>query len=527
MTTNGNAGAAAAQGGAASGGREGGGLDIEQEIGKKGEGTFSEVLTCRLSDGRLAAVKRMKSEFRSWEQVNSLREVQALRRLNPHPNIIDLYDVKYDPSTRKLDLICELMDMNIYERIKNRKHHLPEALVKVYIYQLCKSLDHMHRNGIFHRDVKPENILIKDDVLKLADFGSCRGIYSKPPFTEYISTRWYRPPECLLTDGRYSFKMDMWSVGCVFFEVLSLYPLFPGQNELDQISKIHDVVGTPSPELLAKLQKGSTHTKHKFEKKDGVGLRHYLPQASAECVELMEGLLMYDPEERFSARQALKHPYFREQREADKRSRNQNQSAADIIGAKKVDELNASTASRQRQPGGGSAKQGRKGALPQVGPQKTSHAPPKVITKTSSSSSQNSYQPSSSSTTQQSSSSASKQKSTIKTTGGAPRRRRHGKGPAQPQSISLLANKAKSGGPSGFPMTTRGYGPSSTTSKAKVGGGGGGAGGGGGGSTDSSLPPITFSTTAKRKPKLAKGGTKSYNQPGGHLPKLGGIKKDY
>ena len=96
-------------------------------------------------------------------------------------------------------------------------------------------LEHMHRKGIFHRDIKPENILITGDVVKLADFGSCRGIYSKPPFTEYISTRWYRPPECLLTDGYYNHKMDYWGIGCVFFEVLTLTPLFPGTNELDQV----------------------------------------------------------------------------------------------------------------------------------------------------------------------------------------------------------------------------------------------------------------------------------------------------
>jgi renal tumor antigen len=103
--------------------------------------------------------------------------------------------------------------------------------------------------------VKPENILLKGDVVKLADFGSCRSIYSKPPYTEYISTRWYRAPECLLTDGYYSYKMDIWSIGCVFFEVLSLQPVFPGSNELDQISRIHDTYGTPQPELLAKFKK--------------------------------------------------------------------------------------------------------------------------------------------------------------------------------------------------------------------------------------------------------------------------------
>jgi renal tumor antigen len=91
----------------------------------------------------------------------------------------------------------------------------------------------MHRNGIYHRDIKPENILISGEIVKLADLGSCWGIYSKPPFTEYISTRWYRSPECLLTDGYYNHKMDYWGVGCVFFEILTLTPLFPGANELD------------------------------------------------------------------------------------------------------------------------------------------------------------------------------------------------------------------------------------------------------------------------------------------------------
>lgn len=128
-----------------------------------------------------------------------------------------------------------------------------------YMYQLCRSLDHMHRNGIFHRDVKPENILIKQDVLKLGDFGSCRSVYSTQPYTEYISTRWYRAPECLLTDGFYSYKMDLWSAGCVFFEIASLQPLFPGANELDQIAKIHEVIGTPAEKTLSKFKQGQEY----------------------------------------------------------------------------------------------------------------------------------------------------------------------------------------------------------------------------------------------------------------------------
>lgn len=106
------------------------------------------------------------------------------RRLSPHPNIIKLLEVLYDQPTGRLALVFELMDMNIYELIRGRRHYVAEDRVKRYMYQLMKAMDHMHRNGIFHRDIKPENILIMDESLKLADFGSCRGIHSKQPFTE-------------------------------------------------------------------------------------------------------------------------------------------------------------------------------------------------------------------------------------------------------------------------------------------------------------------------------------------------------
>jgi len=291
-------------------------------IGKKGEGTFSEVLKAQcIKNGKYMAIKCMKNHFDSLDQVNNLREIQALRRLSPHPGIIKLAEVLYDQPTGRLALVFELMDMNIYELIRGRRHYLPEGRVKGYMYQLLKSMDHMHRNGIFHRDIKPENILITDDELKLADFGSCRGIYSKQPYTEYISTRWYRAPECLLTDGFYNYKMDMWGVGCVFFEVLSLYPLFPGTNELDQVTKIHNILGTPPAETLAKLKKHSnSHIDFNFPHKEGTPLHKLIPHCSADCVELITKLLAYDPDDRISARQAVKHAYFREFREADKRA---------------------------------------------------------------------------------------------------------------------------------------------------------------------------------------------------------------
>ena len=204
------------------------------------------------------------------------------------------------------------MELNMYEWIKGRRHYLPEVKVKSYIYQLLKSIDHMHRNGIFHRDIKPENVLLSDDSLKLADFGSCRGIYSKQPYTEYISTRWYRPPECLLTDGYYDYKMDIWGIGCVFFEVMALFPLFPGTNELDQVHRIHKVMGTPPAEVLAEFEKKATHIKFNFPQVEGTGVEKHIMHVSAAGRDVIKKMLMYKTEDRISARQALKHNYFKD-----------------------------------------------------------------------------------------------------------------------------------------------------------------------------------------------------------------------
>ncbi|XP_031436849.1 MAPK/MAK/MRK overlapping kinase isoform X2 [Clupea harengus] len=289
-------------------------------VKKIGEGTFSEVVkTQSLKDGKYYACKTIKQSIDSLEQVNSLREVQAMKRLNPHPNILQLHELVFDQESGTLSLICELMDMNIYEFIRGRKYPLPESKIKHYMYQLCKSLDHMHRNGIFHRDVKPENILIRHDVLKLADFGSCRSVYSQPPYTEYISTRWYRAPECLLTDGYYSHKMDIWSAGCVFFEIISLSPLFPGTNELDQVDKIHDVLGTPDSGVLQKF-KQSRSMRFDFPSRKGCGITHLIPQCSSTNLSLLYQMLAYDPDERISAQIALQHTFFKEQRVTERRA---------------------------------------------------------------------------------------------------------------------------------------------------------------------------------------------------------------
>eukprot|EP00792_Barthelona_sp_PAP020_P005928 TRINITY_DN2852_c0_g1_i3.p1 TRINITY_DN2852_c0_g1~~TRINITY_DN2852_c0_g1_i3.p1 ORF type:complete len:410 (-),score=79.92 TRINITY_DN2852_c0_g1_i3:137-1366(-) len=286
-------------------------------ICRKGEGTFSEVLKAQcIKDGEYVAIKRMKGHFASVEQVNNLREIQALRRLN-HPNIIKLLEVLYDRKLGRLALVFELMEMNIYELIRTRRHYLSEKKIQKFLYLLLKSIDFSHRNGIFHRDIKPENILLSNTELKLADYGSCRSIYSEPPFTEYISTRWYRAPECLLTDGYYNYKMDIWGIGCVFFEIAALFPLFPGSNELDQIHRIHDVLGTPPRSVLDNFKKNATHMSFDFPIKKGTGIKKLAPHLSDDALDLLTKMLAYVPGDRISARQALKHPFFKDLRNAE------------------------------------------------------------------------------------------------------------------------------------------------------------------------------------------------------------------
>lgn len=285
-------------------------------ISKKGEGTFADVIKAQnTKTGTLHAIKCMKTVYESVDQVSSLREIQAIKRLSPHPNVVQLFEVLYDPPSGRLALVFELMEGNLYELMKDRSDSelFSKYEVKSFMRQIFTAVDHMHSKGVFHRDIKPENILVDKSGrrLKLADFGSARRITATPPFTEYISTRWYRPPECLLTRGVYGPEMDVWGAGCILFELTTLYPLFPGTDEADQITRIHRVLGTPNTEVVAKLKEhASIHVNFHFRRQEGIGLKKLLPEAETNCLSFLSQCLAYDKSDRITSKKAMKHSYF-------------------------------------------------------------------------------------------------------------------------------------------------------------------------------------------------------------------------
>ena len=192
-----------------------------------GDGTYGSVLKAiNKSTGDVVAIKKMKKKFYSWEECMQLREVKSLKKLI-HPNIVKLKEVIRENS--ELHFVFEFLDCNLYEVMKEQSAPMPESRVRNVVYQLMQGLAFMHSHGFFHRDIKPENLLIKYsaapgeryDTLKIADFGLAREIRSLPPFTEYVSTRWYRAPEVLLRSKTYNSPIDTYAVGCIAAELFT------------------------------------------------------------------------------------------------------------------------------------------------------------------------------------------------------------------------------------------------------------------------------------------------------------------
>ena len=154
-----------------------------------GDGTYGSVLKAvNRSTNEIVAIKKMKKKFYTWDECMQLREVCSLKKLN-HANIVKLKEVIRE--NEELFFVFEYMEANLYEVMKGRDKPIPEARVRNLMYQMQQGLAFMHKHGFFHRDIKPENMLIKGETVKLADFGLAREIRSRPPYTDYVSTRWY------------------------------------------------------------------------------------------------------------------------------------------------------------------------------------------------------------------------------------------------------------------------------------------------------------------------------------------------
>ncbi|NXI97632.1 MAK kinase, partial [Psophia crepitans] len=274
-----------------------------------GDGTYGSVLMGKSNEsGELVAIKRMKRKFYSWDECMNLREVKSLKKLN-HANVIKLKEVIREND--HLYFVFEYMKENLYQLMKDRNKLFPESVIRNMMYQILQGLAFIHKHGFFHRDMKPENLLcIGPELVKIADFGLARELRSQPPYTDYVSTRWYRAPEVLLRSSIYSSPIDMWAVGSIMAELYTLRPLFPGTSEVDEIFKICQVLGTPKKNDWPEGYHLASAMNFRFPQCVPISLKTLIPNASNEAIQLMSDMLNWNPKKRPTASQALKYSYF-------------------------------------------------------------------------------------------------------------------------------------------------------------------------------------------------------------------------
>jgi renal tumor antigen len=291
-------------------------------LDKLGEGSFADVFKVQFEGNPdVYAVKRLKKRFHAVDQVKRLPEILCLQALKGCPNIVDLIDVNYQASTGCVLLVFECLDQSICELLTDNTA-IDERTALLYVYQMLKGLAAVHSKNLCHRDIKPENCMLnlRTYELKLIDFGSTRSFADAGPFTEYIATRWYRAPECLLTAGSYGAPIDVWAVGCILYELITGRPLFPGGDELTQIDLIHKLLGTPDNSILAKfMARPNGQLSYNFKPFPGSDFRGLIPTANEQTIDLLRDLLIYDPDKRITAEKSLAHPAFAHINEMERR----------------------------------------------------------------------------------------------------------------------------------------------------------------------------------------------------------------
>ncbi|KAE8880167.1 Cyclin-dependent kinase 2 [Phytophthora fragariae] len=288
-------------------------MDRYQRIekgGSIGEGTYGVVYkSLDLKTQQVVALKRIRLETEDdGIPSTALREISVLRELE-HPNIVRLLDCLQEEG--KLFLVFEFMDKDLKRFMEHKLGKLEPGQIKSLLYQLLKGLAFSHSRGIMHRDLKPQNLLVNvTGELKIADFGLARA-FSLPikKYTHEVVTLWYRAPEILLGQEVYCPPVDIWSVGVIFAEMVSKKPIFTGDSEIDQLYRIFMTLGTPNEASWPGVTKLRDYapTFPKWKRKD---LRELFPQLEESGLNLLESMLRYDPGERISAKEALRHPYF-------------------------------------------------------------------------------------------------------------------------------------------------------------------------------------------------------------------------
>ena len=295
-------------------------MEDYEMLTRLGGGSFADVYKAlEKSTGDIVAIKVLKKKYKKLEECEELRECRSLQILNKissyekgFENIINLKKIIFTKKTGVLNLIFEYMKQDLLELMKlNEPKHLPEEKIKDIVYQTLQGLSFMHKYGFFHRDIKPENILLLDDKVKIADFGLAREIRTLPPYTEYVSTRYYRAPECILKSTNYNSPIDIWALGCVMAEMyLHPQPLFYGANEKEVLYRICTILGSPNqdnwPEgmQLAHLKDIKIPNCYRNDLKD------IIKDASDDAIDLMERMIRWDPKKRETAESLLKHKFF-------------------------------------------------------------------------------------------------------------------------------------------------------------------------------------------------------------------------
>lgn len=311
-------------------------MEDYETLNKIGDGTFGTVYLCRKRDTgetrtsnsdtesksssslsqsekhstSLVAIKKMKKQYSNWDECMQLREIRALKELN-HENIVLLQEVIREQDN--LYLVFEYMEENLYQLMRRQTVPFTEKTVKNIIKQVISGLAFVHRSGYFHRDIKPENLLCRNgtETIKIADFGLTREIRSKPPYTEYVSTRWYRAPELLLHSTDYGWPIDIWAVGCIAGELYTLRPMFPGRSEIDQLFKICQVLGKPNPEDWGDGEKLASLVQLNFPNVVPLQLDQILLTCSEAGISFIESTLRWAPKCRPSAKDLLSHVHLR------------------------------------------------------------------------------------------------------------------------------------------------------------------------------------------------------------------------